>query len=105
MTRLMRPILADIPDVGIAEASLPSVESTSEVKDSYTVLVHNEGAGQRLWAEVEELPECFASGWDMGELREALAEAISLYLSEPGREVHVELDEEPGVTEVRLLAR
>jgi hypothetical protein len=41
----------------------------------------------------------------MGELREALAEAISIYLSEPGREVHVELDEVPGVTEVRLLAR
>jgi predicted RNase H-like HicB family nuclease len=77
----------------------------SEVKDSYTVLVHNEGPGQRLWAEVEELPGCFASGWDMSELREALAEAISIYLSEPGREVHVELDEVPGVTEVRLLAR
>jgi predicted RNase H-like HicB family nuclease len=54
---------------------------------------------------VEELPGCFASGWDMGELREALAEAMSLYLSEPAREVHVELDEEAGVTEVRFLAR
>jgi hypothetical protein len=31
--------------------------------------------------------------------------AAGLYLSEPGHEVHVELDEEPGVTEVRLLAR
>ena len=77
----------------------------SEVKGSYTVLVHNEGPGQRLWAEVEELPGCFASGWDMSELRAALAEAISLYLSEPGHEVHVELEEEPGVTEYRLLAR
>jgi hypothetical protein len=41
----------------------------------------------------------------MRELRDALAEAISLYLSEPGREVHVELEEQPGVTEHRLLAR
>jgi predicted RNase H-like HicB family nuclease len=77
----------------------------SEAKDSYTVLVHNEGPGQRLWAEVQELPGCFASGWDMGELRAALAEAISFYLSEPGHEVHVELEDEPGVTEYRLLAR
>lgn len=77
----------------------------SEAQNSYTVLVHNEGPGQRLWAEVEELPGCFASGWDMSELRAALAEAISLYLSEPGREVHVELEEEPGVTEHRLFAR
>jgi len=38
-------------------------------------------------------------------LRAALAEAISLYLSEPGHEVHVELEEEPGATEYRLLAR
>jgi hypothetical protein len=76
----------------------------SEVKDSYTVLVHNEGPGQRLWAEVD-LPGCFASCWDMSELRAALAEAISLYLSEPCHEVHVELEEEPGVTEYRLLAR
>lgn len=77
----------------------------SDAGSSYTVLVHNEGPGQRLWAEVEELPGCFASGWDMGGLREALAEAISLYLSEPGHEVRVELDDEPGVTEYRLLAR
>ena len=77
----------------------------SEARDSYTVLVHNDGPGQRLWAEVQELPGCFASGWDMSELRASLAEAISLYLSEPGHEVHVELEEEPGVTEYRLLAR
>jgi predicted RNase H-like HicB family nuclease len=64
--------------------------------------------GQDLWAEVEELPGCFASGADMGELRDALSEAVSLYLSEPGHEVRVELDYEPGpepVTERRLLAR
>ncbi len=73
----------------------------------YTVRIHRP-PGQDLWAEVEELPGCFASGGDMDELREALSEAISLYLSEPGRDVHVELYDEPGsesVTEQRLLAR
>ncbi len=32
----------------------------------------------------------------MEELREALSEAISLYLSEPGDVKHVELEDEPG---------
>ena len=50
---------------------------------SLTIHVHREG-GQDLWADVEELPGCFASGRDMNELREALDEAVSLYLSEPG---------------------
>jgi predicted RNase H-like HicB family nuclease len=78
----------------------------SEARNSYTVVIHDEGPGQRLWAEVEELPGCFASGRDMGELMEAVAEAISLYLSEPGKEVHVELEDVPGsVTERRVLAR
>jgi len=33
MTRLIRPILADISEVGIAEASLPNVDGTSEDQD------------------------------------------------------------------------
>lgn len=76
----------------------------SEVRGSYTVRIHRE-PGHDLWAEVEELPGCFASGRDERELREALAEAISQYLSEPGNEVRVKLEDEPGVTEHRLLAR
>jgi predicted RNase H-like HicB family nuclease len=79
----------------------------SEVRESYTVRIHRED-GHELWVEVEELPGCFASGADMDELREALSEAVSLYLSEPGHDVHVELYEEPGsesVTEQRLLTR
>ena len=71
---------------------------------AYTVRIHRE-AGRDLWAEVVELPGCFATGRDMSELREALAEAISLYLSEPGQEVHVELEDQPGITEQRILAR
>lgn len=79
----------------------------SETRETYTVRIHNE-AGQDLWAEVDDLPGCFAAGRDMDELREALSEAISLYLSEPGHEVRIELVDEPGsesVTEQRLLAR
>ena len=71
----------------------------------YTVRVHHE-AGEELWAEVLELPGCFAAGGDMEELRRALTEAISLYLSEAGDVKHVELEDEPGsVTEHRMLAR
>ncbi|MGB6582303.1 MAG: hypothetical protein WBF34_30770 [Streptosporangiaceae bacterium] len=67
----------------------------------YTVRVHHE-PGEELWAEVLELPGCFAAGADMEELREA----ISLYLSEPGDVKHVELEDERGtVTEHRMLTR
>ncbi len=33
------------------------------------------------WAEVEELPGCFASGATTSELLEALEEAVSMYLA------------------------
>ena len=65
-----------------------------------TVHVHHETDGS-LWADIEELPGCFASGQDMNELREALDEAVSLYLSEPGKTVRVELD----VTEEQVAVR
>ena len=34
------------------------------------------------WAEVDELPGCFASGRSLDELREAVTEAIALYLAD-----------------------
>lgn len=49
--------------------------------DGYTVQVHEE-PDQDPWAEVTELPGCFATGCDMDELREAVAEAIDLYRSD-----------------------
>jgi predicted RNase H-like HicB family nuclease len=52
-------------------------------QDTYTVRIHHE-PGHDLWAEIAELPGCFASGADMDELWQALGEAVSLYLSEPG---------------------
>jgi predicted RNase H-like HicB family nuclease len=51
----------------------------------FRVLVHEEG--DPYWAEVDGLPGCVASGHDLDEQREAVVEAIALYLSaeEPGR--------------------
>jgi predicted RNase H-like HicB family nuclease len=71
-----------------------------KLPEHLTVRVHHED-GQDLWADIDELPGCFASGRDMNELREALDEAVSLYLSEPGRPVHVELE----VTEEQVSVR
>ena len=46
----------------------------------YRVLVHEEEGS--YWAEVAELPGCFASGTNLDELRAAVIEAISLYVSD-----------------------
>jgi predicted RNase H-like HicB family nuclease len=46
----------------------------------YIARVHNEEGS--YWAEVLDLPGCFASGDSLDGLREALAESISLYLSD-----------------------
>jgi predicted RNase H-like HicB family nuclease len=43
-----------------------------------TITVRQERPG--YWARVVELPGCFASGRSLAELREALGEAIALYL-------------------------
>lgn len=45
----------------------------------YRVFVHQED--DSYWAEVEGLPGCIASGRDLDELREAIVEAITLYLA------------------------
>jgi predicted RNase H-like HicB family nuclease len=46
-----------------------------------TVRVHEEGGS--YWAEVVELPGCFASGETLDELRTALDEAVRLHRDEP----------------------
>jgi predicted RNase H-like HicB family nuclease len=46
----------------------------------YIARVHDEDGS--YWAEVLDLPGCFASGDSLDELREALAESISLYLAD-----------------------
>ena len=72
---------------------------------AYTLRIHRE-PGELLWAEIAELPGVFASGADLDELREALAEAIGMYLSSPERPVRVQLDEHvsESVEEQRVLA-
>ena len=46
----------------------------------FTAIVHEEDGS--YWAEVVEMPGCFASGFDLDELKEGLVEAIQLCLPE-----------------------
>lgn len=54
--------------------------------------------GGTFWAEVRELPGCFASGESIAELIEALREAVTLYLAKDGPVVAAA----PTVASVRL---
>ena len=45
-----------------------------------TVVVHREQDG--FWSEIDELPGCFASGRTLGELTQALGEAVGLYVGD-----------------------
>jgi len=73
----------------------------SSEKRTYTVRIHDDG-DDGLWAEVAELPGCFASGQDWAELREALQEAIGMYLSTPTQTVTVQMEEARQVDSVRV---
>lgn len=46
----------------------------------FHAIVHEEDGS--YWAEVQELPGCFASGKDLNELQDALIEAIGMCLTE-----------------------
>jgi predicted RNase H-like HicB family nuclease len=50
-------------------------------KVRFNVDIHEEDDGG-YWAEVEELPGCFASGFSLEELQEATSEAIQMWLPE-----------------------
>lgn len=54
------------------------METAAEFSD----VVHEEDGA--YWADVDDLPGCFASGETLDELVEALGEAIALYRDEPG---------------------
>lgn len=45
----------------------------------FNVAIHEDDDGS-IWGEVVELPGCFVSAHSLDELREAIEEAISLYL-------------------------
>lgn len=55
--------------------------SMSKSSVEYIVRVHQEEDAGPMWAEVLDLPGCFASGDSLDELREAVEEAISLYVA------------------------
>ncbi len=69
------------------------------MSDTYTVALHQEG--DTFWAEVEELPGCFATGRDLAELEEAIVEAIGLYRQDtdahPARHGRVRLAAKPKI--------
>lgn len=56
-------------------------ENVQKVDVEYVVRVHDAEDGS-VWAEVLDLPGCFASGDNLDELREALQEAICLYVAD-----------------------
>jgi predicted RNase H-like HicB family nuclease len=51
---------------------------------SFTVEVHQADDGT-FWAQVREMPGCFATGDDLAELTEAVREAIGMCLPESER--------------------
>lgn len=55
------------------------VTTLSDPQVQYRIVVHRES--DHYWAEVLELPGCFATGFTWEELWEALAEGIGMYLS------------------------
>jgi hypothetical protein len=64
-------------------------------KGTFLVRVHREEGS--FWAEVTDLPGCFASGDSMEELWEALTEAIGIYLSKPGHPATVVMRDQESV--------
>lgn len=67
-----------------------------EEEREVTVAVHREKG--ILWAEVLDLPGCFASGRTPEELQLALEEAIGHYLSDDDRTAVVSLSVESALT-------
>jgi len=63
---------------GDAEAGRGRLRRAMNTQE-FIARIHNEEDGS-LWAEVLDLPGCFASGDSLDELRDALEEAISLHL-------------------------
>ena len=64
------------------------------------IFIHQGGA--EYWSEIAELPGCFAAGRTLSELREAVAEAVGLYLwDEPAELEPVELTVGAGEIDVR----
>jgi predicted RNase H-like HicB family nuclease len=67
----------------------------------YRVLVHEEDG--IYWAEVDGLPGVFASGATLDELKEAVVEAITLYLANDDAPVSTASTKTSTVDEMRVL--
>jgi predicted RNase H-like HicB family nuclease len=75
------------------------------VENELTARIHRED--DAYWAEVVQLPGCFASGKTLDELAEALSEAICVYRTEAGKSPEI-ANRQPTprleVGEMKLLA-
>ena len=60
-----------------------AVSEVRAVEQRLTLNVHRDDDGT-LWADVAELPGCFASGTTLDELVEAAREAVLMYTSDRG---------------------
>lgn len=71
------------------------VDEVKEIFQSqFEVKVHHEDGS--YWAEVPEMPGLFVSGDSIEEIREALAEAIGLYLTSKNVSINVQTVELNG---------
>jgi len=74
-----------------------------------TAVIHKAEDGS-YWAEVKELPGCFASGFSLDELRDSLVEATILWLESERPEAVAQGEGELGdrlsvhVDEIKLVA-
>ena len=66
------------------------------------VIVHQESETGAYWAEVVQLPGCFAAGHSLEELEESLEEAILLYLQDGNEATLVSSDRVEDVRRYRL---
>lgn len=68
------------------------------------VVVHQDGETNSYWAEVAQLPGCFAAGKTRAELLESLEEAIALYLEGEDEAKILSSDHIEGVERFRFSA-
>ena len=66
------------------------------------VIVHQDSESGGYWAQVVQLPGCFAAGHSMGELEESLEEAVRLYLKDSDESAFVSSDHVESVRRYRL---
>ncbi len=66
------------------------------------VIVHHDSETGGYWAEVVQLPGCFAAGQSRRELDESLHEAVTLYLEDADESTFLSSDRVASVDRYRL---